>query len=107
MSITIVSKITDYQAADPDHPSGNRYLTVRGEVTRRDVKGQLDATVLDGMISAQDDLGQVNWVNLSMTIAQGWVYNAEHGGNDRVVVIDTENADGSDVIDAINALHVL
>lgn len=105
-NIAIISKTTDYQAADPDHPSGNRYLTVRGEVTRKD-ETYAAATVLDGMISAQDDLGQVNWVNLSATIAQGWVYNSQYGGNDRVAVIDTDNADGSDIIDAINALHAI
>lgn len=103
MPIVIVSKTTDYQVRNDQIDGGHR--TVRGELTRRDVKGQLDATVLDGMIDAQADLGQVSWVNLNMNIAQGLIYNAEHGGNNRVVVIDTDNADGSDIIDAMNALH--
>lgn len=103
MSITIVSKTTDYQKPSDRFSSG--YTTVYGEVTVRAVKGQLDATVLDGMIDAQNDLGQITWHDITMNIAQGTLYNSEHGGRDRVAVIDTDNADGADIIAAINALH--
>lgn len=105
MPITIVSKTTDYQVRNDNQLDG--YRTVPGEVVRADFKDEPHATVLDGMIDAQNDLGQVHWIRLTTTIAHGWINNAQHGGTDRVVVIDTDNADGSDVIDAMNYLHAV
>lgn len=99
MTIQLIAKEVDYQKigrVTEDNLTG--YYTVPGRTTRwSDVGGHL----LDGMLRAQTNLGQVSWTDLSQTIAKGTVYNHEHGGNDRVLVVDGDNADANDVIDAM------
>lgn len=74
------------------------YVTVPGQTTRwSDVGGH----TLDGMLQAQTNVGQISWVDLSMNIAKGMHYNQTSGAHDRVVVIDADNADGNDIIDAL------
>ncbi|MBV9871735.1 MAG: hypothetical protein JO214_14035 [Frankiaceae bacterium] len=98
MTIQLVVKATDYQRRVDDSPSGH-YETIVGQTTRwHDVGGHL----LDGMLQAQSNVGKpVHWVNLTQTIAKGTVYNDRHGGQDRVLVADPENADGEELIDAM------
>ena len=89
--ITIISKITN--------PTG--YYSVAGEWDQAEITG----TLFDAMIEAQERMGQVNWHSLTPTMARGTAYNHQHGGSDRVAVIDTENADGREVIDVMNWLR--
>lgn len=97
MTIQLIVKTTDWQRRVEDSPSGH-YETVAGRTTRwPDVGDHL----LDGMLQAQTNLGQVQWTDLSQTIAKGTVYNNEHGGDDRVLVVDSDNADANDVFDAV------
>lgn len=96
MAIQMISKTVDH----PEKATGtiDTYITVPGQLTRwKDVGNQL----LDGMLQAQENVGQIHWVDLSMTIAQGIRHNLQYGGNDRVIVIDADNADANDVIDAL------
>ena len=98
MTIHIVSRTTDYQVRNENADGG--YRTVKGEVERT-ILDQSGSNVLDGMIHAQSSMGQITWYSVADNIARGFTYNHQHGGNDRVVVIEHETADVSDVIDAV------
>lgn len=57
-----------------------------------------NATVLDGMIAAQDAVGySVSWVELSQTVAKGILVN---GSGQRVIVVDVDNANVQDAVAA-------
>lgn len=59
------------------------------------------ATLLDGMIDAQDQLAQVTWTALSHAVAFG-TYNDGDVTDARVAVFDLDLADGMDVIRVTN-----
>ena len=70
-------------------------------VTGTEVK-ELDSpqvTMLDGMIHAQDCLGQITWDVVTYSVTLGTVNG---GDDDRVAVFDLDLADGMDVIRATN-----
>ena len=57
-----------------------------------------NATVLDGMLAAQDAVGySVSWVELSQTVAKGILTN---GSGQRVIVVDVDNANVQDAVAA-------
>lgn len=60
-----------------------------GKVVEVDPRG---TTVLDGMVEAQDDYGQITWTTVRPTTCFG------HAAAERVAVFDLSSADGLDVI---------
>ena len=98
--IAILNKTTDYRVTTYGTDGSSDYVTVAGTLTTTEITG---TNVLDGMIDAQNDLGaSIQWSTLTVTSAQGTSYNHEHGGYDRWVVIDLDNADGPDFIALFN-----
>ncbi|ANZ52379.1 hypothetical protein J3996_gp85 [Mycobacterium phage Laurie] len=66
-----------------------------------DVDG--DATLLDGMITAQDELAAViSWNDLSHEVAYGHTTNAAGEPQTRVVVIDLDRATARQALTATN-----
>ncbi|ABD58204.1 hypothetical protein PBI_COOPER_87 [Mycobacterium phage Cooper] len=67
----------------------------------RGIKG---ADMLDGMIEAQADKGQVVWLELRHHVAFGYAQDraGEDNGKDRVAVFDLDGADGMAVIHVTN-----
>lgn len=61
-----------------------------------------DITVLDGMLDAQNDLGQITWTDLTTTVARGtYVYrDADIEIERNIAVIDLDNADVADALAA-------
>lgn len=96
MTVQLILKTVDHPEKAPG--TLDTYVTAPGVMTRWQDVG---AVMYDGMLQAQENVGQINWVAMSQTLAKGTVHNSQHGGNDRVVVIDADNADANDVIDAM------
>ena len=61
---------------------------------------QAGATLLDGMVRAQDDLGTIHWTKLGMTIAYGVFWPTTDGLTARVVAVDADNCDVRDALEA-------
>lgn len=101
MTISIIAKTATSRVPVPGG-SVTAYADQPGVVTHYNVKGDSAAQILDGMIAAQNDLGQISWTALTENIARGGHHNNGNGGQDRVAVIDTDNADGLDIIAAVN-----
>lgn len=71
-----------------------------------------DITVLDGMMAAQRRFGQITWTDLTATVAKGTFseVDADHDDDSdqvvttarelRVVVVDADNADSREAIEA-------
>ena len=66
--------------------------------------GAPEATIFDGMLEIQGEMGQVTWDCLHHTMAVGFVGSPGDGENrnNRVAVFDLDNADGMDVIRITN-----
>lgn len=96
--ITVVTKIADHRERSERPEITGHFVDVVGPISSREVKAN---NLIDGMLDAQDDLGQVRWVDLSQTIAKGLATDQQHGGEHRVIVVDEDNADGGDIISAM------
>ena len=59
----------------------------------------------DGLLEAQDDLGQVTWDALNGSSALGVLEHANGLGGNRVAVFDLDCADGMDVIRVTNYVN--
>ena len=61
-----------------------------------------DITVLDGMLDAQNNLGQITWTELTTTVARGtYTYRDANIEIERnIAVIDLDNADVAEALDA-------
>ena len=82
-------------------PPGKAPMTTIGWTTKGDDLVTIEAanaTVLDGMLAAQDAVGySVSWVELSQTVAKGILTN---GSGQRVIVVDVDNANVQDAVAA-------
>ena len=82
----------------------NTIAVISPDAPVADITGT-DLTVLDGMLEAQGNVGQITWVELTQTIARGTFVRAgvtpvsadELG---KIAVVDTDNADAREAIAA-------
>lgn len=79
----------------------NTFAVISPDAPLADVTGP-GLTLLDAMFEAQDNVGQISWIELTRTVARGtFVSHALPVSADelgRVVVVDTENADAREAI---------
>ena len=75
------------------------YIT-KGHMT--EVRGD---QMYDGLLEAQDDLGQVTWDALNGSSAIGVLTHANGHGGTRIAVFDLDCADGLDVIRVTNYVN--
>lgn len=59
----------------------------------------------DGLLEAQDDMGEVTWEALSGAVAMGVLTHANGHGGTRIAVFDLDCADGLDVIHVTNYVN--
>lgn len=82
----------------------NTFAVISPDAPVADVTGP-GLNLLDALFEAQDNIGQVTWIELTRTVAKGTFVRAgvtpvsadELG---RVAVVDTENADAREAIAA-------
>ncbi|AZS12746.1 hypothetical protein SEA_AELIN_100 [Mycobacterium phage Aelin] len=99
MAIHIIIKTGEYQQRVPVEDDAPIYVTVAGESTV-DILNS-DKTMIDGMLVAQNTLGQISWGDLSAHVARGTHYGSEHGTTDRIAVIDMHGATREDVLETV------
>lgn len=81
------------------------YVT-KGQVIDLDAdRGIKGADLLDGMIEAQADFGQVVWDALAHNVALGFFGGQAETASNRVAVFNLDNADGMDVIRVTNYVN--
>ncbi|AKO62275.1 hypothetical protein AU098_gp099 [Mycobacterium phage Apizium] len=100
MAIHIITKLGDWNTRTTSTDGGpDHYVTVAGESTD-DILSS-DKTMFDGMLAAQNTLGQILWGKLSAHVACGTHYGSEHGTIDRIAVIDMHGATREDVLETV------